>query len=64
MKNYLNPYKIVAIFLWVFALILFIAGLYGILTPDYPYRDGAIRNFVINAPLFVLSGFLFWSLSR
>jgi len=64
LKNYLKLSRIIAISLWMFALILFIAGLDGMLTPDYPYRDGAIRNLVINVPLFALTGFLYWFLPK
>ena len=64
MKNYLKLNQIIAISLWIFAFILFIAGLGGILTPDYPYRDGAIENLVINVPLFASAGFLCWFLFK
>jgi len=62
MKKHIKIQQIIAIFLWAFAFMLFISGLDGILTPDDPYRDGAIRNLVINVPLVILIGFLCWSL--
>jgi hypothetical protein len=52
--------KIIAFCIWIFSLMLASSGLYGVLTPNYPYLEGARNNLFINFPLTVLLGFLIW----